>query len=252
MLRRQSVNFFYIVEFWFFQMMWRFETSLADSLKPNYPMLSRAVSADGLGRKKFALILNEIWLIHLKWTNPYLFFARPHFYLRYCHELMALRDIYGFSIPESQTVRELKKIVSRNIIDLGAGKGYWAWFLSRNGFDVISMDDFSWEHTQDRKSFHFTVQQGCAVDAARFPDRTLFLSWPPYESSFAVDALRAYSNAGGQCFVFVADINCCGDESLREELYSNWNLIAEFPAPQVSGPYFSEGVFVYRKLPGRF
>jgi hypothetical protein len=51
--------------------------------------------------------------------------------------------------------------------------------------------------------------------------------------------------------VFVGDINCCGTDEFFTELAENWEQVLRLPGIRTAGSEYSEGVFVYRKLPGR-
>ena len=49
-------------------------------------------------------------------------------------------QIYAFAVPNKQALQAFKKHESNGIIELGAGTGYWANYLQKNGVDVKPFD----------------------------------------------------------------------------------------------------------------
>jgi hypothetical protein len=88
-------------------------------------MLAATLTHIVFNPREISKVFNEIWLIHLWWTNPFLFHARPHLARQIfdLHAFRPLRAVYGFSIPDRQTVQALRKVISRRIIEFGSGKG---------------------------------------------------------------------------------------------------------------------------------
>lgn len=84
-------------------------------------------------------------------------------------------------------------------VEVGAGTGYWAYLIAQAGGDIIAYDKYPWTHTW------CTVIQDSTTVAAKHPDRTLFLCYPPPEEFVAYRMLAAHLNAGGECLAYAGD-----------------------------------------------
>lgn len=133
---------------------------------------------------------------------------------------------YSFSIP---TAGILKSIAARSpLVEIGAGNGYWARCLTRTGADIIAYDKFPpdeslpfpWGRWEEENfwfdSEWFPVNRGDEAAAARHPDRSLFLCWPPFNSPMAGEALELYARAGGRTLLYIGDPLSSGDHRFHE------------------------------------
>lgn len=156
-----------------------------------------------------------------------------------------LVSTYAWAIPDPHTLAFVAALSDRGLVEVGAGSGYWAWQLSQLGVDVVAYDykpphlvpnhyhsptRGSWAGPRVeptlRESIFFDVQQLEAVAAVdRHPDRTLFLCWPPYATSMAVKALRAYR---GDRVIYIGEGSwgCTGCAEFHAVLESEWDEIA--------------------------
>lgn len=159
---------------------------------------------------------------------------------------------YAFSIP---TIVVIEEIAARSpLVEIGAGNGYWAMCLRDAGADIIAYDtrppgeEPPWEWRGSNQWFEDAwsmVHEGDETMAGRYPERTLFLCWPPVFDPMAVSALRQYRAAGGRTLVFIGSRGSCADEEFFHELESlkpivsrripswpgveEWLMIYEFP-----------------------
>lgn len=116
------------------------------------------------------------------------------------------------------------QLMGRNVIEIGAGAGYWAWQISQLGVDVMAYDNWSWEH----EFVWYDVLTGEPEYAGAFPDRVLVLVWPPYDDAMAVQTLRAYT---GDTLIYAGENGggCTGDDSFHELLEQEWDYIGDSP-----------------------
>lgn len=164
-------------------------------------VLSLAAQHGTLQREDLLALLNE---------------ARPDFVCR-----------YAFSIPTSDVIDE---IAARSpLVEIGAGGGYWARCLSEAGADIIAYDlrppgeEAPWDWREGNQWFDdtwFHVQEGDESMAGRYPERTLFLCWPPIFDPMAVNALRLYRQAGGKTLIFIGSRGSSADDDFFNELAS--------------------------------
>lgn len=129
---------------------------------------------------------------------------------------------YAFSVPTDEALDAIATVGP--VVEIGAGTGYWAALLRARGVDVLAYD---LAPPGDPKNHWYAnarpfapVLHGDHRDAARHPYRALMLSWPPYGSSFAYRALRAYEEAGGRHLVYIGEgpSGCCADDQFFARL----------------------------------
>ena len=123
---------------------------------------------------------------------------------RYIEQLQRARDTlavrYAHAIPGEAALDTLADLAP--LVELGAGTGYWAWLLRRRGVDILAFDACPPIDTGHANPYHrnadavgvcwTTVQPGGPEQAAAFPERALFLCWPP-DTDMAEQALQHYA-----------------------------------------------------------
>lgn len=127
-----------------------------------------------------------------RWNNPYF---DESFSVRRGYNYVARGELvrkFAWAIPNDRAL----DLLSRNapIVEMGAGRGYWAWVLRNGGVDIDAYDGF------ERGGFGYTathvwtdVTPGGPEILSEYPkDHTLFLCWPPYDDMFAVQCLIEY------------------------------------------------------------
>ncbi|MBF6334245.1 hypothetical protein [Nocardia transvalensis] len=147
-----------------------------------------------------------------------------------------LQAAYAYAVPSPETLRWIERFAgSRKVLELGAGRGYWAAQLARIGVDVAAYDSQP-PNEGDNVSFPGGVGQadvwhrvGDLKAFAREPkaDSVLFLCWPPgWGDSMASEALRAFEEAGGRRLVFIGEPKGgkTGDDAFFERLEEVWKV----------------------------
>lgn len=130
---------------------------------------------------------------------------------------------FAWAIPTPMDLQWLTAVLDgRNVVEIGAGSGYWAWQLSQLGTNVIAYDNWEWEWNHRWHHVNF----GGPEDAARHPDRALMLIWPPYATSMAAEALKAYT---GDMLIYAGEgeYGCTGDDEFHQLLEEKWELKGE-------------------------
>lgn len=139
---------------------------------------------------------------------------------------------YAWTISDPAAVAFVAEHSGARVIDPLAGTGYWAWLLQQHGADVAASDlnpadgpGSAWH----RGGRVFTpVYRADAVDAVTTlgHDRTLLLSWPPYDDPIGARILAAYT---GPRVVYIGETSggCCGDDTMWSALESGWHEAAE-------------------------
>lgn len=150
-----------------------------------------------------------------------------------------LVDQYAWTITDPATVAFIAEHADGRVVDPLAGSGYWLYLLGQLGIDCVGYDlnPPSAGANQWHKSGteHAPVLPGDAVDVATVhSDRTLLLSWPPYDESVGSHVLAAYS---GERVIYIGEGEggCCGAGDMFGRLAADWRVVAEHRPVQWEG-----------------
>jgi hypothetical protein len=96
--------------------------------------------------------------------------------------LTDLAQRYSYVFPDDRSLAALAGLGP--LIEVGAGTGYWASRLRASGVDVVAIDAAPPDGARENR-YHQTpatwteVVAGDHTMLTRYPDRALFLCWPP-------------------------------------------------------------------------
>jgi hypothetical protein len=143
---------------------------------------------------------------------------------------------YSWTIPDPTTLAFVAEHAAGGLVDPMAGTGYWAWLLNQLGVDVVCYDlEPGTNHWHAGRPLHVEVaRMDGATAAAKHPDRTLLLAWPPYDHPTGTDIVKAYT---GQRVIFIGEPEggCTGDDDLYALLADDWSQVAEHVPVQWNG-----------------
>ena len=149
---------------------------------------------------------------------------------------MMLQAMYAYAIPSPETIEWMSQFCgTRPIVELGAGRGYWARQVSRAG---MSVDAYELEPPDQIENVSFPRAKGQAdvwyavsgLDESclgKRSDYVLFLCWPPgWGNTMASDALAAFERAGGDRLVYIGEPKGgkTGDDAFFDALAARWKL----------------------------
>lgn len=107
----------------------------------------------------------------------------------------AIARHFSWAVPTEAAIAAIRRHAS-DIVEVGAGSGYWAWLMRQAGIKVAAFD-------ADPPSFTWSsVDKGDERVVNHYPRSTLFLCWPPWGSTMAANALDAYL---GKCLIYVGE-----------------------------------------------
>jgi len=144
---------------------------------------------------------------------------------------------YAWAIPTPEVIEAIAQFSP--LVELGAGRGYWASLIQKAGGEIDCFDEKPPDIVDDN-IYHpnkkgwtrvFTkVHQAVPEIVAVYPEATLFLCWPPYDTPMAFDALRQYE---GKRLVFVGegDGGCCGNAAFWELLQDQFEEVLTLDIP---------------------
>lgn len=126
---------------------------------------------------------------------------------------------YSWAIPSTEAIARL--VALSPLVEVGAGTGYWSSLIADAGGDIVAFDSHPaglpsyyvggtmenpvWH--SDQRPFYPVAVGSAAEVAAAYPERTLFLCWPPNNEPMAADAIAAYHGAGGRRVVYVGEVH---------------------------------------------
>lgn len=156
---------------------------------------------------------------------------------------------YSWAVPTEEAIEAIAAHSPAGVVEIGAGGGYWAKLMRDYGIDVVAYDRTpymgyrAWTKEEVRVKWS-TVRRGGPKMASKHPERSLFLCWPPYDTSMAYDALCAYS---GKTVLYVGEGGggCTGDDAFHDELERNWREVQYVHLPQWSGLH--DDLYIYKR-----
>ena len=183
-------------------------------------------------------------------------------YHRNLYTELFIRAFFSYAIPSNAALEKVRELASRgSVIELGAGRAYWAALLSNLGVKITAYDsavisENEW-HSRGSVEYPEPILQRC--DKQWFPtglasfepagtaakDDVLLLIWPPKESSFATEAVRRF---GGSVVIYVGEPDAmgCAEPEFFDEVHSNgWSLDEVMEIPRL--PWHYDELFVYRR-----
>ena len=152
-------------------------------------------------------------------------------------ENMMIRPTFSWAIPDEKAIQLISKYSP--IIEIGAGRGYWAKLISETGADILAFDLFP-PNKEARNFFHhapglyFPVAKGGAATVKKHPNRTLFLCWPPYDTPMALQTVKAFK---GTHVIYIGEGSggCTGCDKFHSYLEKHFDEVETYSIPQWFG-----------------
>ena len=153
------------------------------------------------------------------------------------HDLV---DQYAWTITDPATVAFVAEHAGPRVLDPLAGTGYWAHLLGQHGVDVHASDlnppGSDGNHWHRAGVTYAPIEADDAVDSTRAHghNRTLLLSWPPYDNPLGWDIVHAYQ---GDRIVYIGEGwgGCCGDDGMFRLFECDWVEVARHAPVQYMG-----------------
>jgi hypothetical protein len=182
---------------------------------------------------------------HAVYTNRLPGFAE----LQHCLSLFGPYDLhtrliygstFGYGVPCKETVAAISAFP--RVLELGAGNGYWSYWLRRAGCDVIATDP-------DGRSSAWIpdIARLDAEGALRtFQGRTLLIVWPHFTAGWPASVVRHLGPGTVLCYVGEGPYGCCAPVQFFDELVrSSFRLIYHHRSP--SWPPTVDYLGIYRR-----
>ena len=150
---------------------------------------------------------------------------------------MILQATYAYAIPSPETLRWIVAACEgRTLVEIGAGRGYWAHQIARLGVDVTAYDseppgdvaNVSFPEAAGQRAVWHHVGGPADVSASRpGVGQVLFLCWPPgWGNPMSSQALLDFERTGGRRLIYIGEDRGgkTGDDAYFDALADRWEL----------------------------
>lgn len=161
---------------------------------------------------------------------------------RLAYAQTVLQEAFAYAVASPKTLGWVaRQVQGRGLVEVGAGRGYWAHLLRAAGVDVLAFDSAPPDRVVNESFSPHSGQRmtwgpvGDLVDleqaekmAGLYAGRALLLCWPPgWEDRMSIAALEAYERGGGQRLIYIGEPRggrtACG--AFFDRLESSWELV---------------------------
>lgn len=183
--------------------------------------------------------------------NPYLIefaedikHARNFFDVALYHKRRSCVQKYGFAIPTYEAIAAIDSCCvhpyADNIIEIGAGSGYWTYLLRQLNRRVRAFDPAPGGTTRTPYSFWKAwtqIEEDDHTALSRLPEAksaVLLMVWPDYDVDWPAQALEAFP---GNVLVYIGEGwgGCTGNERFHQILSKDWKPMDSKSIPQWPG-----------------
>jgi len=154
------------------------------------------------------------------------------------HDIINRWDFARFWAWAVPTIKAIEMIAKYSpMIEMGAGKGYWASLISKKGGMIHAYDKKPYVNhwcLPGKGYYHVLIGGVDVLKERRYRNCSLFICWPPYNGELAYEALKAFK---GDTFIYIGENSggCTGDDRFFDELGEHWREIEGCVIPRWEG-----------------
>ena len=156
----------------------------------------------------------------------------------YESSIVPLVNKFAWAIPTPQAIKTICKYSP--LVEIGAGGGYWAHLLSKEGAKIVAYDDSSWVKSnaiyRGEKRW-FDVQKGNEDNITNHLTYNLFLCYPPADWDYPLGS-RCLQRFKGEYLIYVGSVakdGCTGDNLFLELINDQFEEIELVSIPRWPG-----------------
>ncbi|MGK8487193.1 hypothetical protein [Nocardia asiatica] len=150
-----------------------------------------------------------------------------------------LQSAYAYAIPSPETLQWVRTSSERRtVLELGAGRGYWARMLAEIGVYTRAYDsappykvaNASFPESAGQRDAWYPVGGLDEFEAELDGDSVMLLCWPPgWGDPMASSALRLFEARGGRRLIYIGEPKGgkTGDDAFFDRLSRRWLLESE-------------------------
>jgi len=142
---------------------------------------------------------------------------------------------FSWAIPHSTTLTKLASKLRgyKNILEVGAGSGLWAYLLCEiHHVPIHATDLFNGSFLFDHRYKYLPIERLDSVSSiVKYDPEVLMMVWAPNDSPMAYNSLKAFK---GNLLVWIGEGygGCNGDDAFFIELEENWKNVANIDMPR--------------------
>lgn len=159
---------------------------------------------------------------------------------------------YSFAVITEEVVSRIGGL-TKELVEIGAGTGYWAHVLSKNGIKVHAYDRMVNSSPVSKNSygqivglFH-PVKYGTESVLLNHTSFDLLLVWPPYDTLMADECLKYWLRGKGRYLFYVGEGygGCTGTDSFHDEL-DDLGYVGRVDLPKWPG--INDNLYIYERF----
>lgn len=135
---------------------------------------------------------------------------------------------YSWHLPTLELLEAMKQY--EPLLSICSGNGYTESLAFMQGVDIICSD------IERAEYIHMQSEIIDGIKAIKkYPERNLFLAWPPYDQPLAYNAARILQT--GSVLIYVGEDwgGCTGDSQFHEYLETDFECLRTLAIPQWNG-----------------
>jgi len=147
---------------------------------------------------------------------------------------------FGWAIPSDYALQRIADFAP--IIEMGAGRGFWAACLEAERVNIVSYD------IDPPVNAWVDIKEGTPEILADYPHRSLLMVWPPYETHpGAAMSYEALENYKGEHVLYIGEskLGCTGTDEFHDRLEEEFDEIEWVKIPLWYG--LNDSLFIYRR-----
>jgi len=137
-----------------------------------------------------------------------------------------LVEEYSWAVPNEEVLVYVAEF--DELIEVGAGNGYWAKCIEDMGGSVRATDA-----TPPAETWTTVEQQNVDSSTNEFTDSAVLMVWPPYDEPMAAHV--ANSDPAHICYVGEERRGCTADDRFFEICSERYGLVAKIDLPSYAG-----------------
>jgi hypothetical protein len=152
-----------------------------------------------------------------------------------------LHEIFAYAVPSPETIGWMvEQCAQRRVLEVGAGRGYWAAQLSTAGLEVEAfdiqppdkLDNPSFPRKGKHRQTWYDVRNSSQFSERlqHASDSVLFMCWPPgWGDDMASSSLRQFEDSGGTRLIYIGEPKGgkTANDSFFSTLSTHWDLKSE-------------------------
>jgi hypothetical protein len=151
---------------------------------------------------------------------------------------------FGYGVPCREVIDEVARYGP--LLELGAGNGFWSFWLRKKGCDVIATD-IGEDNPYTKNKWVSDVIQLDAVTALKtFPGRNILIVWPHFTAGWSVEVVQQLKPSQIICYVGEGPFGCCAPPAFFSEL-ARRQFQMTYMCASPAWPMTTDYLAVYRK-----